>query len=106
MTDFDLTNATEEQKKEIAKILSEARRNLFWTAAKSSLGLFSANLLSFVIGIVLLNDCAVEIQVGFKLVSIFLNVMFMATYFNRQMKSNSDIVVSKIKEVLKNNSAE
>lgn len=92
---------TPEQKKEVSKIISKARINLSFIAIKFAIGLFAANFISLFVGIQFLKDVDPEMQVGFEFVSMAANFIFMAAYLNGQIKANSDIVVSKIKEVLK-----
>jgi len=98
---MDFKNATPEQKKEIDKILRAARPKTIWIGIKFSFGFFFSNLAAFLIGFWFLKDSDPEVLGNFQFVAIFANFIFMMIYLYRQLKLHGDIVVSKIKEVLK-----
>ena len=100
----ELNNLTEEQIKDISKILSQARWRLSWIAIKFSVGLLSANLLCLTIAFFFFTDANLEMLKGFEFVTMVLNFLFMASYLSGQMRKNHDIVSAGIKEVLKNKS--
>lgn len=101
MNSEEQKEVTPEQKKEIAKILFNGRVGLFAIGIKFGIGLFAANIIAMLVGIYFLKDTDPEVQVNFQLFSFFLNFIFMITFLNGQLKKNSDIVTSKVKEVLK-----
>lgn len=98
----DIKSATPEQKNEIEKVLSKARISIGWIVMKTSVFLLLANFIAMGVGVAVLNDSDPDIQLGYHCVMIFTNAIFLLGYFNSQMKSNSDIVISKIQEILKN----
>lgn len=94
---------TPEQRKEISKILFNARLGLLAIGAKFTAGLFIANSIAILIGNYVLKDVDPEMRTGFQFVSITANIIFMTLYLDRQFKANNDRVVSRVKEILKNN---
>lgn len=102
MEDLKIKEATPEQRKEIAKIMVKARLDLLGTSAKFALGLFSANFITISIGKYFLKDTDPDMQLYFQFISVVINMIFMTLYLDGKLKKNSDIVVSKIKEILKN----
>jgi hypothetical protein len=101
MTFDEYKNLTPEQRKEIEKSVSEARRSLLWVGLKFSVGLFFANLIAIVVMIFFLKGSDIETLQDFQTVAIIVNFVFMFKYFYGQMKKVNDILTSKIKEVLK-----
>lgn len=97
----ELKEITSEQKKSISKILLKARLNLFFIGLKFSVGLFGANLICILLGNQILKDITPEFQIGFQIVSMTVNFIFMARYLDSKIKENSDIVSNQVKEVLK-----
>lgn len=99
--EIDLKNATPEQKKEISKILSQARYKMIWIGIKFSFGFFFSNVAAFLIGFWFLKDNDPEVLGDFQFVAVFANFIFMMIYLHRRLHANGVIVLSKIKEVLK-----
>lgn len=92
---------TEEQQKQIRKILFKGKLALLGIGAKFSFGLFFANAIAIVIGSQILKDVDPEMISGYGSVAFIVNLIFMVTYLDRQLKANADIVTKKIQEVLK-----
>jgi len=101
MEQFNPKDATPEQKKQISKILTKAKFRLFFIGTKFAVGLFSANLISFIVGHQILKDVDPDQVVGYQTAATFLNIIFMVVYLERQLKKNNLIVSTSIKEVLK-----
>lgn len=97
----EIKDATPEQQKEISKILFRTQVSLLGITAKFGVGLFLANMVSILFGKYFLQDTDPEMQVGFQMVSLIINAIFMIRYLNRQTVKTNDILVEKIKEVLK-----
>lgn len=97
----EIKDATPEQKKEMEKVLSNARISIGWIVMKTSVLLLLANFIAMGVGVFVLSDSDADMQLGYHCVMIFTNAIFLLGYFNSQMKKNSDIVVSKIQEILK-----
>lgn len=97
----ELKDLTPEQIKEVSKILSKARWRLSWIAVKFASGLFLANITSLIVAFVLFKDSDPDYIKSFQFVAMFLNFIFMASYLSGQIKANSDIVSTGIKEILK-----
>lgn len=98
---IDMEDLTPEQRKQIEKIVYKARLNLLGIGAKFAFGLFGANLICILTACVFLKDVDPEQIVGFEMVCMVINFLFMTTFIYRQLKANSDMVREKIKEVLK-----
>lgn len=98
----DLEKATPEQRKLISKILLKSKFSTLLILVKFVLGLFLANLICIFVGNRFLSDTDPEVQVWFHFVCVFTNAIFMSIYLNDRVRKLSDIVVSKVKEVLKN----
>jgi hypothetical protein len=92
---------TPEQRKEIIAILRKGRLALPLIAIKFSIGLFAANLATLSIGKYMLADQGPDGQAAFHFICIIVNLYFMSGFLNRQINANSDIVSTRIKEVLK-----
>ena len=92
---------TLEERKEVTKILSQGRNGMVWASIKFSVGLLTANLISMIVGALLLFDADPSFIVGYQVFSIILNMVFMVKYFNRQMKKNDDTLKEKLKQFLK-----
>lgn len=104
MNDLEgLKEATSEQCKEISKILFRARLRIFWITLKFILGLFLANMAAIVVTFFLLFNISSEGQNAFKFISMAINSIFMGRYFHLRVKASRDILILKIKEILKNN---
>lgn len=99
----ELKDVTPEQKKEIEKIISKARISIFGIVIKTSVLLLLANFIAMGVGVFVLEDVDVDIQLGYHCVVLFINTISLLGYFNGKMKENSDIAISKIQEILKNN---
>lgn len=95
-------DTTPEQKVEIVKILRKSRKNLFWIAAKYSVGLFVTNILSIFIGAHVIGTNNLDYLKNFQTFSIIINFIFMAVYLNSQINKNTNITMKKIQEVLNN----
>lgn len=100
--EIDLRNATPEQKKEISKILSQARLKTVWIGVKFSFGFFFSNVVAFLIGFWFLKDGDPDSLGSFQFIAVCANFIFMMIYLHRRLHANGVIVLSKIKEVLKN----
>jgi Na+-driven multidrug efflux pump len=92
-----------EQQKEIKKILSKGRLSLVLIGLKYGVGLFLSNLAALLIGAQILKDVEPETIQYFIVAAMFVNFLFMASYLHRLLKRNNDIVMERIKEILKNN---
>lgn len=92
---------TPEQRKELEKVLSTARKSLFWLVVKFSLGLFFSNLLAAVIGLIFLSSVDPDKQMGFLDVCFVINFIFIVRYSYGQFEVISDTVANRVKEILK-----
>lgn len=92
---------TEEQKAEVGKALRSARWRLFFAGLKFFVGLFAANLVCALLCGLYLKEISVEGQQWFQALCTLANAIFMGRYLSGQLKSNSDILTDKIKEILK-----
>jgi cytochrome c biogenesis protein CcdA len=97
----NLEETTLEKRKEIKKIISKAKINLFFSALKFVLGIFLTNFACNLIIIFLLTDVDPQNKVHFQMATMVINSMFMAVYFNGQIKKNNILLENKIKEILK-----
>lgn len=95
-----LKNATPDQHKEIARILAKGRRGILLIALKYLSGLFAANMASVFISKYFLNDVDPDMQVGFQIISVILNAIFMGKYFHLHMNKNSATVSKEVETVL------
>jgi hypothetical protein len=98
----DLEKATSEQRKKISKILTRSKLSTGFILVKFLLGLSLANFISVSVGQKILADTDPEVQVWFHFVCVVINAIFMSIYLNDRLRKLSDIVVGKVKEVLKN----
>jgi uncharacterized membrane protein (DUF485 family) len=92
---------TKEEQVAMTKLLSKARFGLLFAAFKFLLGLFVSNILTLAFGHYLLGDPSETTWFWFCLVTSIVNSIFLSRYFSSQMDKNNDILMSKIKEILK-----
>ncbi len=97
----DIDKVTLEQRKDLIAALSAARSRLLWIGVKSGLAIFVTNFVAVLIGVLFLVDANPDFCSGYQLVSVVINAIFVARYFNSQMTISSDILNNKIKEILK-----
>jgi hypothetical protein len=91
---------TPEQSKEMAKVLSRARIALVGASIRFGVGLFVANLITLSLGKLLLVDADEQFAIGFQIVTVFTNAIFLSIYYDGQIKKNSDIVKEEVKKIL------
>lgn len=96
-----IKNATPEQQLAVKKVLRSAQLGLLGISAKFALGIFGANLLTIFFGAQFFQDSDPQILLGFQIVAMILNFLFMSSYLNGQIKQNGDMVKSKINEIFK-----
>lgn len=96
-----IEEVTLEQKKEISQIMWKGRLRLILNGCKFALGLFCANLFCMFIAIKFFADATPGIISGFLTTSTVINTLFMYYSFYQSFKKNNDIVLEKIKAVLK-----
>lgn len=102
MKEFEeLKDITPEQRKQVSKLLSKARSGLLWITVKYFAGLFGANFIAIAIAGTLLKDIDPDALSWFKVISMFTNLIFLTLYLDRRIKTNSAMVVTGIKEILK-----
>lgn len=99
--DMGSLQLNDEQKADIKKLISQSRKNLIWTTVKFCLGLFGLSILTFFIMIALFTDSSSETQSNFIMVCNIVNAIFMYYYLYGKLKSNSEMIDEKIKEILK-----
>jgi len=94
-------NLTEEQRKELDKVISQSRKNILWATLKFVGGLLGLNILSFFVMVIFLLDSSMETQKGFMFTTQILNAVLMYSYFYGLLKANSQMADEKIKEIIK-----
>ena len=94
-------NLTEEQKKELDKLVVESKKFIFWATIRFIGGLFGLNVLSFAVMAIFLLDASPETQTHFLIVAQIFNAILMYTYFYGQLRDRSLVVDEKIKEIIK-----
>lgn len=97
----NLPELTEEQKKEVEKLIKQAQKSLFFIGIKFIGGLFGLSIISFMVMIGLLLQSSTETQQNFMVAANVINIIFMYSYLYGQLKANSQMVDEKIQEILK-----
>ena len=92
---------TPEQREAISKVLSKAKWGILWSMIKFVTLLLSTNSLTILVSIVFLKDIDPDANAVFRTICSFVNIIFSAVYLDGQLKKNSDIVDSRVKEILK-----
>ena len=96
----EIKDLTEDQKKEIGKAIAKMRWSLLWLGFRFVGLLFLANIVSIVIGILLLKDNLDALQ-KFQTFCLVINFIFMIVYLDKGLKAKQKEVSDKIKEILK-----
>ncbi len=91
---------TEEQKKEVSKILNTSKLKYLLIAGIYITSLFTTNLICLLIGNWYLADVDESMRQGFGFMCLLVNLFFTTMYFDKQMKANHDSTISKIKAVV------
>lgn len=101
MNDFNFNDLTPEQSKEISKAYSKSNISLSFLAVKFCVGLFASNLATMTLGTALLKEANPQIIIGYQLVTILLNTLFMSRYSAGKTNEIGDILKERISQILK-----
>jgi hypothetical protein len=91
---------TPEQKQQVSKILNKSKLKYLFIAIIYIISLFTTNLVCLLIGNWYLADVDDSMRQGFGFMCLLVNLFFTTIYFDKQMKSNHDSTINKIKEVV------